>query len=212
MVGRRGRYAVPEHIEPRCSQTLLRYLIIFLCKIYSAAEGINTEFITFPCKYEHGKGKSVSGSPAQQLAGGGWVLTAAAARRRGGGGGTQGAAQCCSCIHGVRTGLVWGCAHTSSKPTGPRLQLGQGRSRAARSSPFPWLSCGQQVEALRAAAQEEGRQRSAHRNFCSVEECFAKGGDLRAFTRTKSSTGVMEGGGGALGGAQLHPCFPKSPR
>lgn len=50
-----GRYAGPEHIEPWRLQTLLHYLIIF-CKIYSATEGINTEFITFPCKYEHGEG------------------------------------------------------------------------------------------------------------------------------------------------------------
>lgn len=57
---RGGRYAGPEHIEPRRSQTLLRYLIIF-CKIYSAAEGIDTEFITVLCKYEHGEVEKVVG-------------------------------------------------------------------------------------------------------------------------------------------------------
>lgn len=68
-----GRYAGPEHIEPRCSQTLLHYLIIF-CKIYSATEGINTEFITFPCKYEHGEGgREAFRHFAQQLAWAGCV-------------------------------------------------------------------------------------------------------------------------------------------
>lgn len=71
-----GRYAGPEHIEPRCSQTLLHYLIIF-CKIYSATEGINTEFITFPCKYEHGEGGRLSGALAQQLAWAGCVMAGA---------------------------------------------------------------------------------------------------------------------------------------
>jgi len=56
-----GRYASAQHIESRRWQTLLRYLIIF-CKIYSAAEGINTEFITRPRKQEHGEG--TAGSPA----------------------------------------------------------------------------------------------------------------------------------------------------
>lgn len=59
----KDRYAGPEHIEPRHSQMLLHYLIIF-CKIYSATEGINTEFITFPCKYEHGEGERMSGTLA----------------------------------------------------------------------------------------------------------------------------------------------------
>lgn len=63
----KDRYAGPEHIEPRHSQMLLHYLIIF-CKIYSATQGINTEFITFPCKYEHGGGERMSGTLAWQLA------------------------------------------------------------------------------------------------------------------------------------------------
>lgn len=67
-----GRYAGPEHIEPRCSQTLLHYLIIF-CKIYSATEGINTEFITFPCKYEHGEGGREAFRHSCTAAGLGWL-------------------------------------------------------------------------------------------------------------------------------------------
>lgn len=71
-----GRYAGPEHIEPRRLQTLLHYLIIF-CKIYSATEGINTEFITFHCKYEHGEGERISGTLAQQLAWDGCIIAGA---------------------------------------------------------------------------------------------------------------------------------------
>lgn len=88
------------------------------------------------------RGKSVSGSPAQQLAGGGRRLQLQ--HGTGGGGGHRG---------GCPTPPLppWGkdragvglCLRSSSRPTGPQLRGGQGRSRAVCSSPFPRLSCGQ---------------------------------------------------------------------
>lgn len=95
----------------------------------------------------------------------------------------------------MRTGLAWGCAHISSKPTGPRLQLGQGRSRAARSSPFPWLSCGQQVEALRAAAQEGRKAALRSPQLLLSGRAFCKGRRPQSLHQNKKQHRGNGGGG-----------------
>lgn len=203
-VGRRGRYAVPERIEPRCSQALLNYLIFFFsCKIYSAAEGINTEFITLPRKYEHGEGKERLRLSCP-TAGRGWAPTAAAARHWGGGGHRGGCPTPPLPPWGEDRAGVGLCLRSSSRPTGPQLRVGQGRSRAVCSSPFPRLSCGQPGGSAGSVGAPSGQEdgsaplsaTSAHWKSVLLREAISESSSKQK----AAAQGWGEAGGEIMGG------------
>lgn len=224
-VGRRGRYAVPEHIEPRCSQALLNYLIFlffFLAKFTARQKGSILNLSRCLVNMSTERGKSVSGSPAQQLAGGGRRLQLQ--HGTGGGGGHRG---------GCPTPPLppWGkdkagvglCLRSSSRPTGPRLQVGQGRSRAVCSSPFPRLSCGQPGGSAGSVGAPSGQEdgsaplsaTSARWKSVLLREAISESSSKQK----AAAQGRGEGGGGNNGGvvppvelSSSSPAFPTSPR
>lgn len=182
---------------------LFNLSFFFSCKIYRAAEGINTEFITLPRKYEHGEGKERLRLSCP-TAGRGWAPTAAAARHWGGRGAQRGLPNAASAPVGKGQGRCGAVLAQQLKADGSSAPGGTRQKQSSLQLSFPPAE-------LRAAGRKRwerwgpvgsgGRQRSAQRNFCSLEERFAEGGDLRELIETKSSsTGPGGGGGGEIMG------------
>lgn len=177
---------------------LFNLSFFFSCKIYRAAEGINTEFITLPRKYEHGEGKERLRLSCP-TAGRGWAPTAAAARHWGGRGAQRGLPNAASAPVGKGQGRCGAVLAQQLKADGSSAPGGTRQKQSSLQLSFPPAE-------LRAAGRKRwerwgpvgsgGRQRSAQRNFCSLEERFAEGGDLRELIETKSSSTGPGGGGG----------------